>query len=357
MKLEFCENIQAWNEFLLKNNGNFLQSFEWGEFQKSLNKKVWRVIIKNGIDTLLQAQIIKEPILFKKIFLKNYFYIPYGPILNTQILTEVDNIDIKEFFKFFLEEIEKLAKKENVFFLKIEPTTPLFQIPKFDFYISFKRIQPQKTLILDLNKTAEDLLKNFNKRTRYNIKLAEKKGVEIEMSNQYSHCFYELLEKTKKRQNFHSYSEEYYKKLLTIQTEYFKTYLFLAKYEHKIIVASIVIFFGNKAVSLHTGSDHIYSAIKAPYLLRWKVILKAKEFNKRNYDFWGIDEKKWPGITQLKKGFNGQEIEYPTSYDIVFQKKWYLIYKFLRTFSIKLTNFFGSKEVPPTKRPLKPVRI
>ncbi len=50
----------------------------------------------------------------------------------------------------------------------------------------------------------------------------------------------------------------------------------------------------------------------------------------KEIDFWGIDEKKWPGLTAFKRGFNGQEIEYPQGRDIIFQKRWYLIYQFLR---------------------------
>jgi lipid II:glycine glycyltransferase (peptidoglycan interpeptide bridge formation enzyme) len=97
-----------------------------------------------------------------------------------------------------------------------------------------------------------------------------------------------------------------------------------------MIVASIVVFFGKRVTSLHTGSNYVYRKEKGPHLLRWKVILAAKEKGYKEYDFWGINEKKWPGLTYFKKGFGGKGLEYPQGKDIIFQDNWYKIYKTLK---------------------------
>ena len=65
----------------------------------------------------------------------------------------------------------------------------------------------------------------------------------------------------------------------------------------------------------------------APYLLQWEQIKEAKKRGCIEYDFWGIDDKKWPGVTRFKKGFGGQEITYPGAFDLIFQPIWYRLYK------------------------------
>ena len=138
------------------------------------------------------------------------------------------------------------------------------------------------------------------------------------------------MSKTGERKEIGIYSQNYYRKILDIYTDDFQSELFLAKYQGKFIAASIAVFFGKKAVSLHSGLDYQYRTLKAPYLLRWQIISESKKRGFKIYDFWGIDEKKWPGITFFKKSFGGQEIEYGRGIDLVFDKKFYFFYKLLK---------------------------
>ena len=78
---------------------------------------------------------------------------------------------------------------------------------------------------------------------------------------------------------------------------------------------------------MHGASDHDYRALMAPYLLHWEVIKYAKEHGLSEYDLWGIDEKKWSGVTRFKKGFGGREVKYTGSYDYVFMPIWYRLYR------------------------------
>ena len=73
----------------------------------------------------------------------------------------------------------------------------------------------------------------------------------------------------------------------------------------------------------------------ATYILHWEIIKYAKENGFNEYDFWGIDEKKWPGVTRFKKGFGGREVEYAGSYDYVFQPFWYKLYNLYRKLKTK----------------------
>jgi len=324
MKVNFIQDHKKdiWNEFIINNNGSFLQSFEWGDFKKQFLQKVWRIEIdsKDG-KKLLEAQILKE-----KNFFITYFYLPYGPVFNKHSSLE----EKEESFNLFLKKIKELAKKEKSFFFRIEPIEPLPKIRNFLFKKALKRIQPQKTLILDLDKTENKLLANVQTKTRYNIRLAQKKGAKIKISNKYLSLFYNLLKKTKKRQKFFSHPEEHYKKLFKANSKDFKVKMFLAEYQKKIIIASIILFFGNKATFLHTGSNYQYRWLKGADLLRWEIILYSKKMGYKVSDFWGVDEKKFPGVTSFKKHFGGTEIEYPLGVDIIFNNIWYQIYKILR---------------------------
>jgi lipid II:glycine glycyltransferase (peptidoglycan interpeptide bridge formation enzyme) len=116
----------------------------------------------------------------------------------------------------------------------------------------------------------------------------------------------------------------------------FKISLYLVYYKNQVIAGNIVSFFGDTVTYVHGASSYEHRRVMAPYLLQWQVIKKAKEKGYRHYDFYGIDEEKWPGITRFKKGFGGEGIKYPGTYDLILNKKWYYVYKTLRYIRRKL---------------------
>jgi len=321
--LEINEKVEKnkWNEFILNNKGSFLQSFEWGEFQNALGEKIFRFVILENNLILAQAQIIKQVFSFMG---KSFFYIGFGPIFRKDIQEEKR----KEIFDFLLEHVKQVAEKENAVFLKVEPICALFG--EKDFNNSLKRVQPQKTLILSLKKDEEEILKNFTEKVRYNIKLSKRKGVEVRFQDEYVPEFYDLIKKTAKRDKFHAFTQEHYKKLFDFNNKDFKVKLCLANYKGKVIGAGILVIFGGQGQCIHSASDWEYRALKAPNLLQWERIRFLKDSKCEEYNFGGIDEKKWPGLTSFKKGFGGKEFIYPQGKDIVFQKIWYGIYKILR---------------------------
>ncbi|MEK7627730.1 MAG: peptidoglycan bridge formation glycyltransferase FemA/FemB family protein, partial [Patescibacteria group bacterium] len=144
-----------------------------------------------------------------------------------------------------------------------------------------------------------------------------------------------LIEKTAKRDNFTIFSKIYYEKLLHIfalsspefaSSEMPRTKIFLAEFHNEIIAVAIVIFYDKTATYLHGASDYNFRKVMAPHLLQWGIISDAKKSGFRYYDFWGINENRWPGVTRFKKGFNGKEIEYAGTWDYVFKPFWYQMY-------------------------------
>lgn len=330
MQVNFVEKKKEWNNFVLENKGSFLQSFEWGEFQKKAGKKVWRIQIKEKKEVLFQAQIIKEKFPFK-----NCLYLPLGPVFRGDFL-RVDLFDV------FLREVRKISEKEEAIFLKVEPQKN-FRFPFVQARSSIKRYQPQRSLVLDLSRSKEEIFGNFHPKTRYNVRLSLRKGVNTRISEPTSikedfESFYNLIEKTSKRDGFTPFSSKYYKNLLQIENNSenaskldLEAKLFLAEFKGKIIAANIVLFFNQRSFYLHGAFEYKYRYLMAPYLLQWEQIRQAKQRGCVEYDFWGVDEEKWPGVTRFKRSFKGREIVYPEGKDFAFSKFWYNSYRFLKT--------------------------
>jgi lipid II:glycine glycyltransferase (peptidoglycan interpeptide bridge formation enzyme) len=301
---------ELWNQFVIQNNGSFLQSWQWGEFRQSLGQKIWRIEISR-----LKGLVIKYNLPLNK----SYLYCPRGPV------GEILDKDFKEFST----QIRDIAKQENSIFFKIEPDKNLRELP---LVRSTKQIQPSKTIVLDITKSEEELLSQMHQKTRYNIRLAQRKGVVVQQtSNKESlGIFLGLLKETAQRDKFYLHPKNYYQKMLAILGKEGMVKLFLAQYQNRVIAANLVCFFGQRATYLHGASDYNFRQMMAPYLLQWQAILEAKKQGLKYYDFWGIDDRKWPGVTRFKKGFGGQEIIYLGAFDLVFQKLWYGIYNLAR---------------------------
>lgn len=300
--------MNNWNQFIIENNGSFLQSFEWSQFQKSLGRKIWLI----EIDSQLKGLVIKNDLPFSK----NYLYCPRGPI---------GNFSLADFQK-FLEEIRRIGEEEKSIFFKIEPDKD-FELGQ-GFIPSQKQIQPNRTIILEIDLPEEDLLNQMHHKTRYNIRLAERKGIKIEKNNRPEafNKFLKLLSKTAKRDNFYLHPKEYYQMMFNQGI----AELFTAKYNNRIIAANLISFFNKTAVYMHGASDYQSRNLMAPYLLQWQIILEAKKKGFKYYDFWGIDEKRWPGVTRFKKGFKNEETIYPGAFDLILRKNWYRVYKIAR---------------------------
>lgn len=336
---------EDWNRFVLENGGSFLQAWEWGEFQESLGFKASRLAVEQDGKIALLAQVFQIPLPFQK----SYLYIPYGPIFFNAGDLEMVKLSLKT----LLSELRKISEKSNSIFLKIEADKTKFDISlsAFGFVKSDKDVQARETLILDISKPEEELLKNMKQKTRYNIKVAQKNGVEFgEFADQKEafEAFYNLISKTAQRQKYRLHPKKHYEKMIELfvggknsDGENFQK-IFFVKYKDNFLAIALINFFGKRATYLHGGSSEEFKNLMAPHLLHWEIIKKAKDLGFSEYDFWGIvTEKtskkmsqKWSGFSRFKIGFSGDVVEYKGAYDFVYSKLWYNLYKIAKKIHI-----------------------
>lgn len=287
---------------------SFLQSGEWEEFQRSLGRKTWR-----AKDVLIVRHAMP--------FGMNYLYCPRP---DTGRWTPDAGI---------WKEARRIARKENSVFLKIDPIDAI-TFPAFIVHRSLSSLQPQKTVILDIQRSEDNLLAGMHEKTRYNIRLAGRKAVRIvksgpRVSRRERDLFWQLLKETAARDQFRAHERRHYELLLDARSESFSNELFFAEHEGVALACAVVNFYrpGGTAAYLHGASNRLRKEVMASQLLHWEIALEAKRRGFSRYDFWGIDEEKWPGLTRFKRGFGGREIAYPRSIDVVYRPIAYAAYR------------------------------
>ena len=306
------------NDFITgQKQSQFLQSWKWGEFYEKSGSEIFRLGVEDDGKLIMVATLIKKNLPLGM----SYFYCPRGPIVNFEF--RISNFE--SIFNVLISELTNHAGNRDIIFLRFDP---LFKIQNSKFKIQKTiDVQPRKTIILDLTRPEEELLKNMHQKTRYNIRLAIKKGVKVREAKQRDFdAWWKIMDETKERDQFRLHGKAYYEKMLSIP--FIK--LIVAEYRGKIIAGNIMSFFGDTSTYVHGGSSNANRQVMAPFALQWHAIKEAKKQGLKYYDFFGIDEKKWPGVTRFKKGFKGVETSYPGTFDLIINKNKYSVYKILR---------------------------
>ncbi len=299
LKVDSLKSSKEWDEFLIKNKASFLQSTRWGEFKKKF-QEVRRIEIREDDRIKGVCQFFEEETPFG-----NYFYIPYGPVSKEKSIRE----------KLFLE-VFKIGKKEGKIFVKAEPEQDLSIGVK-----SFRQIQARKKLFIKAEKDSDLMLSSFDKSTRYNIKYARRKGVSVSNEEDIN-SFFNLIKKTEERQGFKSYPKNYFSEIInSLDSD-----VISAKYKGKVVASLILVYFGETAIFTHSAFDYHYRKLKATSLMRFEAMKIAKEKGCKVYDFGGIEEDKYRGVTKFKEGFGGTKVLYPEGKDIPIKKLLYYLY-------------------------------
>ncbi len=284
-------------------DGSFLQSERWERLAQALGRPTVR------IESTL---FIKLPLLFGL----NYYYSPRPRLIPS---------------------LEKLAQEliDSVF-VWIDPVGPISQDSAgFRTLKRSRSKQPPATLVLDLTNPTDQLLAQMKPKTRYNIRLSQRQGVVVRSSTRLEEVeiFWRLAGQTARRGRFNYHPRSYYHKMV----ECSGARLFIAQRKGQPLAAAISITDEDTFYYLHGASASQGKELMAPYLLQWSMIQEAKQQGFRYYDFWGIDQLRYPGVTRFKRGFNpaGRSVEYPSAILLPIRPFWFTIYQLLKSQSLK----------------------
>ncbi len=299
----------AWNQFVLEHgphSGRFLQSWEWGEFQKVVGEIVLREEYVEEEETIGVAQWLDRQIpLFG-----SYSFCPKGPVGAWQ------------------------PRAFRQMFLRVEPSDVGFSgelCKSID-------LSPAHTRITDLSMSEDELLAGMHSKTRYNVRVAQKHHVEVHLAVQDFDTVWSLFEQTSTRGAFRLHQKSYYKKMMGVLAHGdCRAFLATASHDGVLLAANIMIDFGDTRTYLHGASSNQHRNLMGPYLLHWELMRDAKAHGVRFYDWWGVapedasEDHPWVGISRFKRGFPGVEYASPGTYDLVFQPFRYNLYQFSRS--------------------------
>ncbi len=322
-------SLTDWNQFISDHsNAHLLQMGEWGELKNNFGWKPVRLILNNEVGV---------QILFRRLPLGlTLGYMP-KPVFSGQW-----TVVSEQFWK----EVDSVCKKNHAAFLKVEPDTwedsiieNQLPISNYQLRLSPHNIQPPRTVVISINDTEEQILARMKPKCRYNIRLAEKKGITVCAWDDIP-AFHEMMTVTGGRDKFGVHSQEYYQRAYELFHSKGTCELLVAEFEGKPL-ASLMVFANGKRAWYVYGASNDQERNRMPtYLLQWEAIRWAKARGCDEYDLWGVPDESeetlesqfesrhdglW-GVYRFKRGFGGQVKRAAQALDRVYNPLLYWAY-------------------------------
>jgi len=357
-------NSDQWDQSI-KNfkNLHFFQTNLWVELKKENGWRPYYLIWKNsdGIE-IGGAIVLERTIQILKIITMKILYSPKGPLFNTSNENEMISI---------LKGLKEFSKSRKAIFIKVDPDIVIdlqYEIPEdyqlLQIYPNFckllrsekwvesrEQIQFKNTILIDLHKNDDDLLMRMRQKTRYNIRLSEKKGVQVRIGDHSDfNSLFQLYAETAIRDQFIIRSKQYY---LRVWNSFYDSGLcepLIAEKDGEILAAVIIYFYSDRAYYVYGMSSEKNRNLMATYLLQWKAIQRAKDKGCILYDFWGapneIDEtdRMW-GVYKFKLGFNGAFIKTIGAWDFPNNRMLYFMYHLVLPRILSIMRKIGFKRI------------
>ena len=313
-----------WNHFLSSHpNAHLLQTGEWGELKSAFGWKPVHIVNKEeGVQILFR----KLPLGF------SIGYIPKAKISD----------QFSVFSDEMWSEINAVCKQHRAIFLKLE--LDLWEYEKPDtshlkLETSSHNIQPPRTILVDISEDEETILSRMKQKTRYNIRLAEKKGVTVRAWDDIE-SFHKMMLVTGGRDGFGVHSYEYYKRAYELMHSKQMCEILVAKYGDNPLAALFIARNGNRAYYLYGASTDEERNRMPAYLLQWEAMKWAKAQGCEEYDLWGVPDEDeatleanfetrsnglW-GVYRFKRGFGGKLKRAAQAMDRVYHPLFYWAY-------------------------------
>ena len=339
---------EEWNQLILSHaarSGAFLQSWQWGEMYAASGHTINRWGTAES-----WAQLIHMPLPLNKY----YQYIPRGPI-GTSTRAE------QELLGFLRNQYSDalFLRADNHRSATVSIHSPTYSVPD---------VQPCITLIADLSLDTEQSLSKMRPKTRYNIRLSQKKKLKIHIGDtskerenpQLFTAFYTLIAATARRHGFQIHSKKHFQAILNYLDGTVRgplAFLALVSHDDDILAANLMLQWGDTLTYLHGGSSRYKRHLMASYLLHWTLMQYGKKQGLRYYDWWGIApvdqaRHRLHSVTQFKTGFGGEILKMAGTMDFVIRPGWYTLYRWSKRIPLSTELFhFNRKDLVNNSNP------
>jgi peptidoglycan pentaglycine glycine transferase (the first glycine) len=342
---ESCDR-NSWNSLITSfPQSHILQTYEWGQLKSQFG---WQPIYKiwyNDNQIIGAALILSRTVGMKFLPLKwRVMYVPKGPLL-----IDWSNTTHREIV---LNGLRLLAEENQALFIKIDPDINtgfglsgeegyteteigkaiLEQLRSTGWLFSNEQIQFKNTVTIDLSQDVSALLSNMKQKARYNLRLAERKGVTIRMGDERDfNLLFQMYAETAIRDGFIIREKSYYLSLWRLFFQAGMAHLIIADYDGKAIAALLLFHLANKSWFLYGMSSAIHRDKMPNYLLQWEAIKYSKSLGCDEYDMWGapdeyIESDPLLNVYRFKQGFGGRVVRHIGAWDLPIKPAQYLLY-------------------------------
>lgn len=331
----------AWAQAMAKlPHAHALQSWTWGAFKSRWGwqmQPALMTIAESSWEPLAAAMILKRRVPRLPF---SILYVPRGPLLNYQdrsLRTQV------------LTQLEKIARQEKAIFIKIDPevvnawgvtgerSSPLGssfrkELQQRGWRFSADQIQFRNTVELPLDADEDTLLGAMHSKTRYNIRLAARKGITVRTGTPADFpAIVNMYQETAVRDGFTIRPATYYLDAWQSFYDEGMAQPLLAEFAGDPIAAVVLIRYGERVIYMYGASTEKERNRMPNHLLQWEAIRWAKSQEAAVYDFWGapnefIETDSMWGVWRFKQGFNGEVVRHIGAWDYPARPFWYWVY-------------------------------
>ena len=381
-------NSNSWNQIISQlPDPHFLQTYEWGQVKAKYGwvpyYAVWtedgKWKVESDVNSLstFHSPIIAAALILKRTALRRFsiFYAPKGPLMDWT------NESLR---KRVLDDLQSFAKKQGAIFLKLDPDVVLGRgvpvsvdevtensgqavrsdLRRRGWVESSDQIQFRNTVMVDLSASEEEILMRMKQKTRYNVRLAEKKGVTVRVGGVDDlPMLYKMYAETSVRDGFVIRDEEYY---MTVWKTFMlgdsisnlqspMTVPLIAEVDNEPVAAIFLFMFAGRGYYVYGMSRNAHREKMPTYLLQWAAMKHAKAHGCQTYDLWGApdvfdeSDSMW-GVYRFKEGLGGEVVRTLGAYDFAPSKFWYSMYADVMP---RVLNFMRSRGREKTKQALE----
>ena len=356
-------NGATWNDLIATlPDPHLLQTWEWAQVKTRygwiLMPQIWRDV---GGKPVAAAMVLKRTIPIRGFAKRmSVLYLPKGPLMDWENATLRIRV---------LDDLQTLAKKQGSIFIKIDPDMVLgrgipgstgavddgngqdvlYELKQRDWRFSTDQIQFRNTVMIDLSPPEEDILARMKQKTRYNIRLASKKGIKVRVGTVDDlPMLYRMYAETSLRDGFVIRDEGYYYLVWKnfMESSYPHAEPLIAVVNGEQVAALFLFRFAKRAYYLHGMSRAEHREKMPNYLLQWEAIRRAKAAGCSVYDLWGApdrfdeEDKMW-GVFRFKDGFGGEVIQTLGAWDYPSNPLFYRLYTKTLPYVINIMRAMG----------------